>query len=280
MSVVQKLFSELAKGGTKGITIEGGGEPTLSPLFVPTVNSAKKLSLSLGLISNGLELFQADIKPSFYSAFQWIRISLDASSRKQYQKIKKGDYFEKILDNIKLLTNLRGHKPTIGVGYILTNLNDNLSLLTKLTKRLSDMGVDYLHFRPVVDHPKLVSPKNLTYLKNFETDNFSVNIGALADNLSFGTNGLPCYSHSLSVVITADGSVWLCGRLNVNPLAPNIGNLHKNSFTKIWLSKNRQQQAKEVSNPNFCQNHCPQCRMTKYNRLLNNLNHLKTRDFI
>jgi hypothetical protein len=74
--------------------------------------------------------------------------------------------------------------------------------------------------------------------------------------------------------------VWLCGRLNADAAALPLGNLTNATFKNIWQGPARAAQAAQAASPPFCQSHCPQCRMTKYNQLLADMNSLKTRNFI
>jgi len=144
------------------------------------------------------------------------------------------------------------------------------------------MGVDYFHIRPVIDSPKIMLPLNtdLNYLKKFESDKFKVLIDAINENKIRGNAGLPCVAHSATATITADGSVYICGRLNIYDWWKELGNLNKNSFKKIWLGSERIKQTKQLLNRNFCQKYCPECRITKFNILINDLKKTKTKNFI
>lgn len=277
--ILADLFSDLADGGTRGVTIEGGGEPTVSPFFTQAVDSALSRNLAVGLITNGLEMFPPELPPNFYRRFEWIRVSLDAADRWQYLKLKGVDGFDQVLAAIDRLAQLVP-EVTLGVGYVLTNRNDEPDHLQNLVLTLRSLGVDYLQIRPVVDHPDLVSRLPLGFLKKFETSDFSVNLAALADNESNGNQNLPCLAHSLSTVIGADGAVWLCGRLNTGAGPRPVGGLTDSSFRDIWHGSERARQTVQAASAEFCRTHCPQCRMTKYNQLLADIDRLKTRNFI
>lgn len=279
MAVLQKLFADLASGGARGITIEGGGEPTLADFFEEAALAARARNLAVGLISNGLEMFPAGRNAAIYENFEWIRISLDAADSGQYQHLKGLDGFERVLANIGRLAKLAPNV-TLGVGYVLTNENDAPEKLTALAGWLRAMGVDYLHIRPVVDHPYLLSAQPLDCLKDSETADFSVNLAALTENQPHGNNALPCFAHSLTTVIGADGLVWLCGRLNTEEESAPIGSLLDSSFHDIWFGPERAAQAAMASSADFCNTHCPQCRMTKYNQILADVGRLKTKNFI
>ena len=279
-SVLKTLFADLSQGGTRGITIEGGGEPTISPNFNWAVDEAQNYGLALGLISNGLD-FKPDKEQQ--RAFEWIRISLDAASPAQYQYLKGADSYQRLLTNLRHLAENKEKTSTLGLGYVLTAHNDDLKLLKELVKHLAELSFDYIHLRPVVDKPKLQSkktPAEFEALKEYETETFKVNISALYENKEGGNHNLPCLAHSLSTVIGADGAVWLCGRLNMDESFPPIGNLNDETFAQIWHGAMRVQQCAQVAEAKFCQTNCPQCRISKYNHLLWDLKTLKTKNFI
>ena len=278
LELLAVLFADLAAGGTKGVTIEGGGEPTLAPFFADAAVMAATYGLKVGLITNGLNLFGPKNPAEFYRLFQWIRISLDATSPDEFKKLKGTDGFDRVLANLGQLAALNG--PTVGVGYVLTNQNDKPKRLLALTQKLRSLKAAYLQLRPVVDHPELTSSRDLGFLKELETPDFAVNIAAMTDNLGEGNDGLPCLAHSLATVVTADGSMWLCGRLCQDPTDGPLGNLSQNSFAAIWSGPIRAAKAARAAQGDFCRGHCPPCRLTKYNRLISRLARVRTRDFI
>ena len=267
----QRLFKDLKQGGSRGVVIEGGGEPTLYKDFSGIVEDARRQGLALGLITNGyLMPYLGAVED-----FEWIRVSLDAASRDQYRELKGVDGFDRVINNLLTIAASRKNT-TLGVGYVVTNRNDDLTRLEQLVLFLRKIGASYIQFRPVVDHPELFSAVRLDFLKKYETREFSVNISAMTDNLETGNNGLPCLAHSLSTVIAADGGIYLCGRLNRYESWDRIGKLTDQSFHEIWTGEKRREQVSLVSKAEFCRNHCPQCRMTKYNRLLADVQRIKT----
>ena len=62
------LFEDLKAGGTRGVVIEGGGEPTLHSDFEETVRQAESQGLALGLITNGFLLPWLDLA----DRFEWV----------------------------------------------------------------------------------------------------------------------------------------------------------------------------------------------------------------
>jgi MoaA/NifB/PqqE/SkfB family radical SAM enzyme len=271
--VCYRLVGDLAENGCRGLVIEGGGEPTIYPRFREVVDSATEKGLAVGLITNGIVFNYSDLLPKM----EWVRVSLDADSRETFSEWKGKDAFYDVLGNIRKMCENAGDC-VIGVGYVVTM--HNIKYLEEITMLLYEYGVNYLYLRPVIDNPDMSISENLFYLKKYETDSFSVMIHAMDENVIAGNDGLPCVSHPLSCVIAGDGSVFLCGRLNIHDWFEPLGNLNDNSFYEIWNGEKRKEQVGMVKDASFCEKWCPECRLTKYNKVFSNISKIKTRNFI
>ena len=267
-----RLFDDLSAGGTKGVVLEGGGEPTIYPYFRDVVMYARSVGLAVGLITNGTQLLQ----PEILEELEWIRVSLDASTKEEYLELKGVDAFESVLTNIASYVK---NCNTVGVGYVVTN--KNISQLEALVLRLRMIGASYIQLRPVVDSPELYPEGiELDYLKYYEKSDFGVEIGGMIDNASGGNNNLSCYAHSVTSIISGDGSVYLCGRLNIYDWIKPIGNIRKQSFREIWNGEERRIQSEMVGESGFCEKNCPQCRISKFNKVFDRLKSVQTVHFI
>jgi spore coat polysaccharide biosynthesis protein SpsF (cytidylyltransferase family)/MoaA/NifB/PqqE/SkfB family radical SAM enzyme len=268
---ISKLAKDLAAGGTRGVVIEGGGEPTIVRHFNQAVEIFKEEGLSLGLITNGSTKLKSDV----LRKFDWVRVSLDASTAAEMRDLKKYKNFDKIISNI---IHYARYCNTVGIGYVATN--QNTSELESLILRFRDSGISYIQIRPVIDHPELVPEYDFDYLKKYQTPTFSVITDGMRENRIRGNGGVGCRSHSLSTVITADGSVYLCGRLNIYDWVKPAGNINFQSFKEIWDGPERSRQSAEMLDPGFCTKYCPECRITKFNIEFDKLNNIKTSNFI
>jgi radical SAM protein with 4Fe4S-binding SPASM domain len=267
-----RLFEDLKQGGTSGVVLEGGGEPTLHRQFHLIVARLAELGLAAGLITNGILPIAAEI----LGGIEWVRVSLDASTPEEFRALKGYDGFEQVLSNIY---HYATYCPMVGVGYVVTNRN--CQDLETLVLRLRRYGVSYIQFRPVIDCPDLApGDLDLAYLKRYQTASFSVLINGMQENAQAGNEGLPCRTHSLTTVITPEGSVYLCGRLNVYSWLPPLGNIRNQSFGEIWRGAERRRQALQVNDGLFCETYCPQCRLAKFNQLLARLVRTKSPHFI
>ena len=102
----------------------------------------------------------------------------------------------------------------------------------------------------------------------------------MKENMINGNNNIGCKCHSLTSVITADGSVYLCGRLNIYDWFKPIGNINTQPFYNIWCGEERRRQADMVLSKESCKKYCPECRLTKFNIEFNKLQKIKTTNFI
>jgi len=271
LSTIEKLACDLAAHGTKGVTIEGGGEPTIAEHFEEAIHIFKGKGLSLGLITNG----SIRLEQELVDQFDWIRVSLDASCQEEMELLKKYRNFEDVMSNIFYYTK---GKPVVGIGYVATK--DNLSQIESLIIRIRETGVNYIQFRPVIDHPEMKPDYDFTYLIKYQTDDFSIIADGMTENTIKGNGHLSCICHSLSTVITANGSVYLCGRLNIHRWLKPIGNINRDKFYDIWHGEERNGQHAQVFDKAFCLENCPECRITKFNIEFERLKKIRTTNFI
>lgn len=275
VNVATSLFRELGKHGT-GVTLEGGGEPTLHPQFREIVTVGEKFGVDMGLISNGI----VDISDCA-DKLKWIRISLDSSTVEEYMIEKGVDCFERVLENLKQISAVRNPEKTfVGVGYVLTTRNQ--SNLTGLIKQLDEMGVDYVYLRPVEEAgeitPSLESLLDLRKsLAKLTAETRIRYMLTITDRVIDQNAGLPCIAHSLTSIIHANGEVALCEKRRQDEIV--LGNLNEKAFGDIWDSSYHKRVSQKLKDP-ACQKGCSACRMTGFNMLFNQLTRVHTRHFI
>lgn len=272
-NILFNLFDELKIGGSKGITVEGGGEPTLHPDFEEIVQRIKDSGMAVGLFSNGVKIEAVE---NNIDSFEWIRISLDADNPYIFKKYKGQEYFEVVMENIERLARKK-NKTLLGVGYVATKFN--LGNIEDVIERLREAGVDYFYLRPVEDNPRFASFNDMNWVKQYKTDKFDVIVN-YTGRVKGGNAGLPCICHSISNVITADASVYICGRLHISPTHQPIGNLKTQSFYDIWNGSKRKIITKSLLKKEYTKKNCPVCRITKYNEFVAEIVKAKTVNFI
>lgn len=275
LQVIKKLFREFWQHGT-GVTLEGGGEPTLHPDFKEIVAAGKASNIDMGLISNGT----MDISDCI-DGLKWVRVSLDSGTRDEYKREKGVDCFERVLGNLEKMSNARNPVDTfIGVGYVLTTRNQ--SNLVELVKRLDSMGIDYIYLRPVEEAGDITpSLENLLDLrKKLAELTAGTRIKymlAISDRVVDKNAGLPCIAHSLTSVIHANGEVALCEKRRNDGII--LGNVYESSFEEIWVSPYREQISQKLLSAE-CQGGCSACRITGFNMIFEQLEKVHSKHFI
>ncbi len=275
LQVIERLFREFWRYGT-GVTLEGGGEPTLHPAFHKVTEIGKNNGLDMGLITNGT----VDISESI-SMLRWARISLDSSTREEYKQEKGVDCFERVLANLEKISASRNPEETfLGIGYVLTTRNQ--SRLIELVKHLDKIGVDYIYLRPVEEAADITP--SLENLLDLRKELAELTAGtrikymlAVSDRIVDKNAGLPCIAHSLTSVIHANGDVALCEKRREDGIV--LGNVRKNSFEDIWVSPYREQVSQKLLKAE-CQGGCSACRVTGFNMIFEQLEKVHSKHFI
>lgn len=275
LGVIKRLFQELGGHGT-GVTLEGGGEPTLHPHFREVVDLGSKLDVDMGLISNGT----VDISDCV-SKLKWIRISLDSGTKEEYVREKGVDRFGHVLENVEKMSKARNPAETfLGVGYVLTARNQGN--LMGLMEQLDILGVDYIYLRPVEEAGDIMpSMENLLDLRR-QLAEFTANARikymlVINDRVVDKNAGLPCVAHSLTSIIHANGDVALCEKRREDGII--LGSLYEKSFGEIWSSSCRRQASRKLLSAD-CQKGCGPCRMTGFNMIFEQLGNVHTDHFI
>ena len=273
--VTEKLMCEFGTHGT-GVTLEGGGEPTLHPHFRQVVEAGEKHHVDMGLISNGT----TDISDCV-SRLKWVRVSLDSSTEAEYQGEKGIDCFGRVLENLEKMAEARNPRETfIGAGYVLTTRNQ--SNLMGLVRELDRIGVDYIYLRPVEEAgditPSLDSLLNLRRQLAELTEKTRIKyMLTITDRVIDKNAGLPCIAHSLTSIIHANGEVALCEKRRNDSII--LGNVYERSFAEIWRSSYREQVSRKLLHAD-CQGGCSACRITGFNMILHQLENVHTKHFI
>ena len=87
--ILRRTLKELAKCGVKSVMFSGEGEPFLHKDLPALILYAKKTGLDVACAINGV-LFSPDIAARCLGALTWVKISINAGTKKTYAKIPWG----------------------------------------------------------------------------------------------------------------------------------------------------------------------------------------------
>jgi len=279
IELAKDIIRQLAGAGVRGLIFTGGGEPLCHPYIKEAVKLAHNLNLDVGFITNG-SLIDEEISRVLLEKCTWIRVSLDAASAQTFKTIHglDGDAFDKVVNNIALLTKMKRKLKsitTVGVGYLTCDYTkDEMYDMTALCKKLQ---VDYLQFRPMQlnnngkfeYHRTNIEGEIFRCLKQ-SSDGYKVLYSKhkydMMKQKGYGRSYGKCYGQQFATVIAADARMYVCCHMRGFDKYC-IGDLQKNTFLEIWDSRQRK---KVVENIDF--HDCiPLCRDNTFNQVLWNI---------
>lgn len=238
--VILNAITQMKELGLKGISLTGGGEPLVHKDFYTVLEHAHKLGIDTGLMTNGALLREDKELLRFLN---WIRISVGAGNRELYQKIQGKDDFDRVLENIRMLSRKRresGHIVNIGVRMLLDL--ENYHTLPELARLLRDSGIDYIQAAPdcrddtypilqEADYPDVINETEAV-LKGTET---RLLMAGFTVNQRDRAYPKKCYAHCYQIAIIATGDVVFCKNMRGNGDMA-IGNIYQSSVADIWNS--------------------------------------------
>lgn len=285
--VMLRTLKELGECGVKSAMFAGEGEPLIHPNISEFVQAGKSAGIDMAIASNGA-LFTPSTSKKILPYLSWIRISLNAGSKKTYSKIHGvGEKeFDKVLFNLAEAVRIKkSENLSCAIGIQCLLLPENIRELVQLARTAREIGVDYLTVKPFIKHPLsthniLTDFDNPTLnrlekkLQKEATDNFQVVFRSHSIiKLRTESRGYSrCLGLPFFAEIISNGDVYSCGPFLGNPKFC-YGNIYHSSFREIWLSENRrkiQNFAAESLDAEKCMKNC---RLDEINRYLWELNH-------
>ena len=218
-----KLVDFLSEWGVKGLCISGGGEPSLHKDLPQVIHHARSLWMDVALVTNAT-VIPKELAHAIQSC-RWVALSVDAGSRETYEKIKGYDLFDKVIDNIKHLVELREqyiHKVDLCFKFLV--LPENVQGIYEACKLAKGLGVQDFHARPVdfersdiSRHKKLAInigevEEEFARCHTLETNDFHVYTVTHKFDSGFHIKHdfEECLAAPLVIPILQDGNAYLC----------------------------------------------------------------------
>ncbi len=158
----------------------GGGEFTIyhecdELLDLFAINNYARVFVPTNAIKYSDKLFQAMDKATTY-----IIVSLDCGSRRTFQKIKRVDAFNKVINSLKKYASTEKSRDAIRLKYIIIpTYNDNISEFKKFLKIAKKLGVRNL----IIDIDARYSR-----VTNYKIDNYFINLAQKMNEIAIKQN--------------------------------------------------------------------------------------------
>ena len=135
----------------KKLTLQGLGEPLLSPHLVDMVRYAARRGAAVGFNTNGVLLNRSLARQLITAGLSWLHVSLDGATEATYEDVRHGPglhpqpgQFNRVVANLRNLIALRRSKgmskPRVQVVFVA--MRRNVAELEQLTELAADIGVD------------------------------------------------------------------------------------------------------------------------------------------
>ncbi|MDO8141187.1 MAG: radical SAM protein [Candidatus Brocadiales bacterium] len=247
----ENLCDELKIMGTNLLIFSGEGEPLLYPSIANLISIAKSKALQIMLLTNGTLLDKSNMKSLINSFVNILNVSLWASSTKEYEMNYPGsnpNNFEKIIDNLKLLADLKTRErrslPQV-VLYCPINRH-TFQTIGNFVDIAYTTKCNSLFFSPLYTHQDKFASYALSSDEEIRVKSLLIDIREKLESLSINHNineilldyynddksavkKLPCYIAWYHARIKMDGRVYACQRCDIL-----MGNLLESNFEEIW----------------------------------------------
>jgi radical SAM protein with 4Fe4S-binding SPASM domain len=128
------------------LTMQGLGEPLLSPYLLDQVRAAKDRGLTIGFNSNATLLTRRRADELVASGLDWLHVSLDGAEPGAYESIRRGADFDTVIRNVAGLVDAKraAGSATPWIRAVFVAMRRNVDQLPKLVELLAGIGVDEL----------------------------------------------------------------------------------------------------------------------------------------
>ena len=277
-SLLKKVERELLPRISE-ISLTGYGEPMLSKNFRRIISSAKKHGVKVFFFTNATLLDSEMAEFLVEKKVDEITVSVDGATKKSFEKIRINADFEKVIGNVKRLSELKKRKhsslPRLRVEFVA--MLQNIRELPEMPSLAKSIGAELLKvthlavFDKHFEKQSLVSEARLVH-ENFEkTSANAKGLGIRLDlPVDFSANEgkkIPdCLLPWVHAYVRFDGAVQACCWFE----KAVMGNLNEQSFGEIWNSEKYKRFRKAVNSaspPDACM------------RCENRFRYIKNKDF-
>ncbi len=233
------------------IHLSGQGEAFLNPELFKMIDYANKRGIVVNLNTNATLFTDEVIRKICEVEIGEIAISIESTNKKEYEKIRKGAKFDKVMESIRNLNQAlkKIGKKTI-ISFAITILKENVDELSEFVNLASKIGIKKIISQTLQEKEDYVKNYNSSAKKNliwdykkklWEKVKIAKKLAAEKKiEFVFDEEKSPgCIWPWRSIYITWDGNVTPCCKI-IDYKKAGMGNLLKEDFWKIWNGKEYQ----------------------------------------
>jgi radical SAM protein with 4Fe4S-binding SPASM domain len=220
IEMVEKALVEAKLLNIRRVALYTTGESLLHPDFISIAKLCTSSGFTTYLTTNALLLNDKMCNEIISTNLESIKISIDGTTKEEYEKIRKRGKFEKLISNLKMLFEIRNKNNSpmkIYAGAVISKFNDeNISSFKEVYRKY----VDGIYLSPLVNQSGQLA-EMYERLKS--------------DKIQISTNWKPCKMLWDRVVISWEGKLVACCVDYENDL--EYGDFNTSKLTDLWNSE-------------------------------------------
>src|SRR3954452_22728034 len=133
------------------LTLQGLGEPLLSPHLLDMIRHATARGIHVGFNTNGVLLTRPVARALVAAGTGHVHVSLDGASAATYEDVRHGTaqaprpgQFERVVANLRGLVAARGDRPRPRIVLVFVAMRRNVDELEDMVDLAADLAVDEL----------------------------------------------------------------------------------------------------------------------------------------
>ena len=273
-----ELIEAIIRMKVHGVFFSGGGEPCIYPYLKESIVRLHQQGVEVSIITNGTLLEKMGII-EVANHLNYIAVSVPSCDPTMYEKITGKPYLDRVLEIPSLIHMKHGESsPIIGTRVVITNLI--AEEVPKIHDTLKDKGFDYANFKIVRDYESRglgvseeVEKRLRSKIEDMKAagkiDSRYTNVDRIFDYRKPYEPKGTCHINRMGLLaaITPEGDVFH----NISEIGREefrIGNLHDDTFDKLWNSE-KHQAVKDASHRLWCSGNCENCRSIGFNLRIN-----------
>lgn len=217
-----RLISKLLPK-TNDITFTGGGEPLDNPDAAEIMMHALKRGFKIGIITNGVRLWDLQSKFNQQNYPSWIGVDFDSGNQKDYWRIRKSSLSKVVASVEEVIDELKSFGTKMTFKYLINDYNNSTNQIDEAVQLASKIGFDEFYVRVAYFPDHIIHPPGDNWWELEKHIIRSCNevgiryLGSFAKQEDFlklrGAGSKPvleCFAPLFVPAFTADGSIYWC----------------------------------------------------------------------